>query len=154
MPYVRSAPADVVLQVRLTSGRRKTITCPGAFCRVLLSRGGYELPAHINRATWTVALQYFADVDPPPDAFRRALDLRSRQQHGRLDGGGRVASYLLAQWNLYLKGWAQAQSRRDTYSGVGSVEFTYDDDDDEAYREINEELADLTDSFARSESSG
>ena len=101
-----------------------------------------------------VALQYFADLDPTPDAFRRALDRRSRQQRGRLDGGGRVASYLLAQWNLYLKGWAQAQSRRDTYSGVGSVEFTYDDDDDEAYREINEELADLTDSFARSESSG
>lgn len=51
-------------------------------------------------------------------------------------------------------GWAQAQSSRDIYSGVGSTEVSYEYDNDEAYQEIDEELGDLTDSFARGESTG
>jgi len=98
------------------------------------------LPAHVNQETRLVALQYFAQVDPTPDAFRRSLGRRSQQHEGRLEGGARVASYLLTQWDLYLKGWAQAQSSRDSYLAVGSPGFSYEYDHEDAYQEIHEEL--------------
>jgi len=103
-----------------------------------------------------VALRYFADIDPVPDAFRQALERRTRQHGGRLEGGARVASYLLAQWDLYVKGWTHAQALHDSAwrPGADELDHDYQLDDEDAYREISEELADLSNSFARSESSG
>src|SRR6266511_1041804 len=135
----RRAPADIALALRLSPSGRNTVTGPGPFCRVLLEQQDYALPAHVNQETWMVALRYFADIDPVPDAFRRALERRSTEQGGRLEGGARVASYLLAQWNLYVKSWTQAQARHDSACRAGADELDdqYQFDDDDTYREIN-----------------